>query len=81
MEIKIAILVINIILIIYILLKINTLNKTIKKNAELINRINAFNTEQIHFNELVSKKFLEIDEINLYHQINYYKSINKIGEA
>lgn len=56
------------------------LEKEIIQNNE-INKIKLWQNEQFNLNQLIIKKFQELDEANLVEHINYLKSVNKIGDC
>lgn len=56
------------------------LEKEIIQNNE-IDKIKLWQIEQFNLNQLMIKKFQELDETNVVKHINYLKSVNKIGEC
>ena len=56
------------------------LEKEIIQNNE-IDKIKLWQIEQFNLNQLMIKKFQELDETNVLKHINYLKSVNKIGEC
>ena len=56
------------------------LEKEINQNNE-IDKIKLWQIEQFNLNQLMIKKFQELDETNVLKHINYLKSVNKIGEC
>lgn len=56
------------------------LEKEINQNNE-IDKIKLWQIEQFNLNQLMIKKFEELDETNVLKHINYLKSVNKIGEC
>jgi hypothetical protein len=56
------------------------LEKEIIQNNE-IDKIKLWQIEQFNLNQLMIKKFQELDETNLLKHIDYLKSVKKLGEC
>lgn len=74
--------------IIYLGISIYRINKRLAQVYEELNtqkgdivKTALWQSEQYNLNQLIIKKFQEIDEINLLKHIDYLKSVNKIGEC
>jgi hypothetical protein len=56
------------------------LEKEIIQNNE-IDKIKLWQIEQFNLNQLIIKKFQEVDETNVLKHIDYLKSVKKLGEC
>lgn len=75
-------------IVVVLIIQVNILDKQLKKLEEERIRINTdlaklalYQLEQYKLNEQVIKKFQEIEEKDLYRDINFLKQAGKLGEA
>ena len=75
-------------IVVVLIIQVNILDKQLKNLEEERIRINTdlaklalYQLEQYKLNEQVIKKFQEIEEKDMYRDINFLKQAGKLGEA